>query len=263
MFAVKENFPEIVKRSQRLINEKYADAVAAFLCGSIIRGTHNADSDYDVVVIYPELENAYRESYMFENRKIETFVHDPETLTWFFEKCDAASGIPSLPTMVDQGLIIKNNEGLADKIKAQAHELLLLGPEPLSLEQIEDYRYRITDLCDDLRTSPDISCCLAAGTSLYQVIADFYLRVNDSWSAGGKMLPVVLKEHDPQFAYRYSEAFLLLFNSQLSYSVITLAEEILEPWGGFLFDGYKREAKPKMRLKRSGWKSRLRKRCKK
>jgi hypothetical protein len=263
MFAVKENFPEIVKRSQRLIKEKYDDAVAAFLCGSIIRGTHNEDSDYDMVIIYPQLKNAYRESYMFESRKIEAFVHDPETLTWFFEKNDAITGVPSLPTMVDQGLIVKNKNGLADKIKTQAHQLLLLGPEPLSFEQIEDYRYQITDLCDDLRTSPDISCCLSAGGVLYKVLADFYLRVNDSWSASGKMLPVVLKEHDPQFAYRFSEAFLLLFNSQLSYSVITLAEEVLEPYGGFLFDGYMREAKPKMRLKRTGWKSRLRKRSKK
>ncbi len=246
-----DSFPDIVSRGHRLVEEKFADAAAAFLCGSIIRGDHTPESDYDMVIVFHRLEKARRESFIFENRKIEAFIHDPETLRWFFEKCDAACGVPSLPAMVNQGLIVKNVDGLADRIKTEAHQLLLHGPQPLSLRQIEDFRYAIGDLCDDLRSPRNFAETMGTAARLFELLAEFYLRVNGQWSAKGKSIARALKQFSPEFAYRYTEAFRLLFSSEMTYTVIALAEEVLQPYGGMLFEGYVREAPLKARLKRT------------
>lgn len=251
MFGLLDNFPEVVGRAQRLVEEKFSSAIAAFLCGSIIRGDSTPESDYDMVIVHEKLENAYRESFIYENRKIEAFVHDPETLTWFFEKVDAASGVPSLPAMVDKGLIIKNVDSAADRFKTQAHNLLLMGPKPLSADEIDNFRYFINDLCDDLRYPRNFDETIATAARLYELLADFYLRTRGRWSAKGKSIPRALKEVSPEFAFRYSEAFRLLYSSQMTYSVISLAEEITSEFGGLLFDGYIRKAPAKFRLKRS------------
>lgn len=248
-----DNFPEIIGRAQRLVIDQFSDALAAFLCGSIICGDSTPESDYDMVVIFPKLENACRKSFIFEDRKIEAFVHDPETLTYFFEKVDAASGIPSLPTMVNQGLILKNENGAADKFKTQAHNLLLMGPKPLTQEEIENFRYHINDLCDDLKFPRNYDETIASGTELYSTLADFYFRSQGFWSASSKSIPRGLKRVSPDFAFRYSEAFRLLFSSEMTYSVISIAEEVLAPHGGMLFGGYTRNAPAKFRLKRSGF----------
>jgi hypothetical protein len=259
MFFGSDNFPEIVKRGQRLVEARYADAEACFLCGSIITGESTPDSDYDLVIVYRHLDHAFRESFVFEGRKIEAFVHDPETLRWFFEKVDAASGVPSLPFMINQGLILKNHGGMADRIKTQAHNLLLMGPKPLSQKEIDDRRYFISDLCDDLRTPRSFDETIATAGKLYQELADFYLRSRGHWSAKGKSIPRVLKRVAPEFAYRFSQAFKLLYSSEMTYTVISLAEEILRDHGGLLFDGYRREAPAKWRLKRSGLKKNAKK----
>ncbi|MEW6711245.1 MAG: nucleotidyltransferase domain-containing protein [Candidatus Riflebacteria bacterium] len=247
-----DSFGEVVNRAMRLVESRYAKAAAAFVCGSVIRGDATVESDYDMVIVFPQVENAWRESFIFENRKIEAFVHDPETLRWFFEKEDAASGVPSLPNMVNHGLILKNLDGIADQIKEQAHKLLLLGPKPLSPEQIDNYRYFINDLCDDLKFPRSFEESIAVASRLYSLLAEFYLRSNGYWSASGKSIPRALKQVSPEFSYRFNEAFKLLFSSEMTYQVIALAEETLRPWGGMLFDGYHRQAPAKFRLKRPG-----------
>ncbi|MFZ5951462.1 MAG: nucleotidyltransferase domain-containing protein [Candidatus Rifleibacteriota bacterium] len=247
-----DSFGEVVNRAMRLVESRYAEAAAAFVCGSVIRGDATAESDYDMVIVYSHVDNAWRESFIFENRKIEAFVHDPETMRWFFEREDAASGVPSLPNMVNQGLILKNMDGLADLIKEQAHKLLLRGPKPLSSEQIDNYRYFINDLCDDLKYPRNFEESIAVASRLYSLLAEFYLRVNGHWSASGKSIPRALKQISPELAYRFNEAFKLLFSSEMTYQVIALSEEILRPWGGMLYDGYHRNAPAKFRLKRPG-----------
>ena len=63
-------------------------------------------SDLDLVVVFQKLENAYRESSRFDNWPVEAFVHDSETLNYFFQM-DRVSGVPSLPNMVNEGVEVR------------------------------------------------------------------------------------------------------------------------------------------------------------
>ena len=91
---------ELIAIATKIQQDRYPDADVIFLAGSVIRGEGTATSDLDLVVVFQQLPAAYRESFQFEGWPVEAFVHDPETLRYFFFEVDSPTGIPSLPAMV-------------------------------------------------------------------------------------------------------------------------------------------------------------------
>lgn len=61
-------------------------------------------SDLDLVVVYQRIDAAFRESFVYAGWPVETFVHDPETLRYFFMHVDRPSGVPSLAHMISTGM---------------------------------------------------------------------------------------------------------------------------------------------------------------
>ena len=53
---------------------------------------------------------------------------------------------------------------------------------------------------------------------------------------------------DPEFHNRFADAFETAFTSDDATAVIRLCEDVLEPDGGFLFDGYTRDAPKEWRI---------------
>jgi hypothetical protein len=99
------------------------------------------------------------------------------------------------------------------------------------------------------RRSTSCWCCWrAAGAKFYQEAADFYLRSRNLWAATGKAIPRRLREVDADFAARCCAAFDELFAAKRADAVIVLAEEMLAPHGGFLFDGYADDAPATSRI---------------
>lgn len=83
----------IIDVDRALQSEKrYRDATAVRAAGSLVRGEGTAYSDLDLVVVYARLPAAYRESFVFEGFPVEAFVHDPETLEYFFAEVDYPRG---------------------------------------------------------------------------------------------------------------------------------------------------------------------------
>jgi len=131
--------------------ERYPDAKAFFLAGSIVRGEGTDHSDLDIVVIFEQLPAAYRESFLYSGRPVEAFVHDPATLAYFFHHVDRPSGVPSLPAMVLEGVELPEASALSTSLKRLARSVLDLGPPPWDGKAVDESRYRITGLVDDLR----------------------------------------------------------------------------------------------------------------
>src|SRR5687767_6405747 len=104
------------------VAQRYATAEVAFCAGSIVRGDGAAHSDIDLVVILPELKAAWRESFFHQGWPVEAFVHDASTLRYFFEEIDAKSGVPSLPQMVDEGLVVRGDQSVAGMYKQLAKQ---------------------------------------------------------------------------------------------------------------------------------------------
>src|SRR5262245_43039972 len=85
---------EILDLANAVRLERYADAEVVLAAGSLVRGTGTPFSDLDLVVLCPRLAWAYRESFRFNGCPVEAFIHDPQTLEYFFVEVDRAAGIP-------------------------------------------------------------------------------------------------------------------------------------------------------------------------
>ena len=232
----------IVDAANAIRSERYPEASAVFAAGSILRGEGTSRSDLDLVVVYSKLTCAYRESFMRERLPVEVFVHDPETLEFFFFEVDRPSGIPSLPNMVMEGIEIPAPNELSRSLKQVAASLIAAGPPGLDEEAEQRARYAVTDLVDDLRDRRSHDELVATGALLYERLADYHLRRLRLWSARGKAIPRALRRADPVLCARYCRSFDSLFRSGGVREVIELTEDLLAPAGGFLFDGFRSDA---------------------
>ena len=217
----------------------YPNSDVIFLAGSVIRGEDTATSDLDLVVVFQQLPAAYRESFQFEGWPVEAFVHDPETLRYFFFESDKPTGIPSLPAMVSEGIEIPEPSQLSRELKQLANDVLTAGPPVWDKDAINRSRYTLTELIDDIRAPRSRAELVASGTQLYDAVADHYLRSRNLWSATGKSIPRRLRKVAPQFADQFEESFAALFAHGETDKLISLVENMLAPDGGWLFEGYK------------------------
>ena len=232
----------IIDVARRVRRERYPDAEATFAAGSIVRGEGTAFSDLDLVVVYRELPSAYRESFRFDGYPVEAFVHDQETIEYFFTEVDRPSGIPSLPQMVVEGVEIPEATEASQALKRRAAAVIGDGPPPLDAAAERRMRYFVSDLLDDVRAPRSAEELTGIGARLYEELADYYLRRRGRWSGKGKAIPRALGQADPALAARYGEAFSALFGNGDPRAVIRLAEEILQDAGGPLFDGFRMDA---------------------
>jgi hypothetical protein len=221
---------------------RYPDAAVVFAAGSIVRGEGTPYSDLDLVVVYPRLRCAARESFLHDNCPVEAFLHDPETLEYFFDQVDRPSGVPSLPQMVAEGIEIPAASDLSRALKQRAAALLAAGPPPLDADTEAQWRYNVSDLLDDLRGARSHDELVATGAALYDRLADYHLRRLGRWSGKGKGIPRALQRVDRELAIRFGRTFDDLFRLDDAGEVIALAEELLRPAGGPLFDGFRSDA---------------------
>jgi hypothetical protein len=229
--------------ARTLLGDRYAGADVGFVAGSIVRGEGTRYSDLDLVVIYANLDHAYRESFTADGFPVEAFVHDPSTLEYFFVEVDRKSGVPSLAQMVVEGIEVPGQTPLTRTLKARAAAIIAAGPPALDPDTERQMRYFVSDLLDDLRAPRSRDELVGAGARLYECLADYVLRSRGRWSAKGKSIPRALRRHDAGLAAAYAEAFTALF-ARADASVLGLAEDLLRDTGGPLFDGYRRDAPP-------------------
>lgn len=237
----------IIAVAKAIRSDRYMDAQAVFAAGSIVRGEGTPYSDLDLVVVYASLPKAYRESFRFDGYPVEAFVHDPETLEYFFVEIDRASGVPALPAMILEGIEIPAPSELSQALKRRASAIVAEGPPPLDEETERRMRYVVSDLVDDLRAPRSRDELTASGARLYEQLADYYLRRQGRWSARGKSIPRALQQADAPISSAFSDAFSSLFARGEPGAVVALAEDILRRSGGPLFDGFRSDASPEWR----------------
>ena len=225
--------------------ERYEGARALFLGGSVMRGEATPASDLDIVVVYERLPNAYREAFMYGGWPVEAFVHDAGSLEEFFER-DRRRGVPALMSMVWEGVEVPEPSEFSARLKRSARELLEAGPPPWDEEELTLRRYRLTDWVDDMRFPRSAEELVATGAWLYQDAAEFYFRTRGLWSAHSKTIPRRLRETDAAFAERFLRAFDALFAEKHPGPAVALVAELLEPFGGFFFEGFRMETETRV-----------------
>jgi predicted nucleotidyltransferase len=230
------SIPAPIEAAKRFIKDRFPFCDAALLAGSVVRGEATTTSDLDIVVFDCKVTAPYRESLRAFGWPVEVFVHNSHSYKQFFES-DAKRARPSLPRMVSEGLILKNSEILS-AIREEAAAIIENGPEMWTKKEIEMKRYFITDTLDDFIGSTKRAEELFIANVLADLLHEFVLRTNKHWIGNSKWMFRELTRFDPQFAECFVQAFDNYYRNGEKSQVIELADSILEPFGGKLFEGF-------------------------
>lgn len=225
-----------IEAAHKFINEYFPNCQGALLAGSVVRGEATETSDLDIVIFDKNLSSSYRESLIDYGWAIEVFVHNLTSYKQFF-KMDYERARPSMPRMVSEGKILKD-DGIIDSIKKEAMEILNNGPEEWSEETINTKRYFITDALDDFIGCSNRAEDIFIANTLAELLSEFVLRTNHQWIGASKWVIRSLKNYDEEFANHFVEAFDNFYKTGNKNEVIQLVDYVLQPFGGQLFDGF-------------------------
>ncbi|RHW43261.1 nucleotidyltransferase domain-containing protein [Neobacillus notoginsengisoli] len=227
---------EPIAAAQAFIAKHYPDCKAAILAGSVVRGEATETSDLDMVIFDPEIPFSYRESVLDEGWPIELFVHNMTSYRHFFEM-DKEDAIPTMPRMVAEGIVLKGKDAV-EPIRREARELMDAGPDEWLEETIIAKRYFITDVLDDFIGCPDRGEGLFIANKLADLAVEFVLRTNRKWLGNSKWVARSLKQFDEGFASRFIDSLDAFYRKEAKEPLIQIVDEILEPYGGRLFEGF-------------------------
>ncbi|WP_349959626.1 nucleotidyltransferase domain-containing protein [Rhizobium sp. ZPR3] len=240
-------FETATRATSSVLASRFPGYSYAFASGSIIRGEGRKGSDIDLVVVFDRLETAWRETFIEGDFPFEVFVHDSETLSWFFES-DIARGYPVIIHMVATGQILGPDLDKGQVWKDYAASILHASPPELVGEKLNALKYQITDLLDDLRGEPAAPEACAIATQLYQPLADLMLLGRGRWSGKGKWIPRLLREVDLKLADSFDGAFKRASVGEVE-ALCNLTHSELDRHGGPFFAGDKRMASQQARRK--------------
>jgi predicted nucleotidyltransferase len=225
-----------IDAAQLFITKHFPNCDGALLAGSVIRGEATDTSDLDIVVFDNNRMTSYRESFIAFGWAIEVFVHNLTSYKQYFDE-DYKRAIPSMPRMVSEGIILKDN-GIIDAIKEEANQLLEMGPEKWSQQTIKTKQYFITDALDDLIGCSNKAEELFIANALAELVSEFVLRTNRQWIGHSKWVVRALMQYDETFTQQFINAFDIFYKTGAKEQIINLVDKVLEPYGGKFFEGF-------------------------
>lgn len=229
---------DAIAAARAVVEEHHCDARAAFLGGSVITGRRTAMSDLDIVVLHHGAPAPYRASFRHADWPVELFVHTEATWYAYVEREVRKRRSPLL-WMCAEGLLLFDTDGVGARLAAEARKLTAAGPPSVSVEEIDDRRYAITDLLDDLSGSTDEGERLFIATELARRTGELALAIGGSWNGGGKWLARRLETTAPGLGMRLHHCVREVLGGQVE-PLIGVVDEVLGQAGGRLWAGYKR-----------------------
>jgi len=235
---------------RRLWSERYPSANMLFCGGSVIRGEGLPSSDLDVVVVFPDLANAWRESFHFDGWPIDVFAHDPGTLAYFVAQ-DCASGRPSLAQMIAESFVVPFETPTSLAIQAWARSIVAAPPAKPDAPSLEYDRFCLTDIVHDLQDNRSPAELRALACKLYPLLCNFVLRTRGSWLGSGKTLPKLVATVAPDLSHAIESAFDVFFTTGERTDILRITKQVLAPFGGELFAGFRSDAPRSARVSAS------------
>ncbi|GAA4357665.1 nucleotidyltransferase domain-containing protein [Angustibacter luteus] len=238
--------PDPVETARALVLQRFPGARAAWLGGSIARGDATATSDLDVTVLLAGPPAPFRESLVSQGWPVELFVHDEGSLRHYCEK-DQARRQPTIQRLVGESVVLLDTDGagalLAGRLLAEA----AAGPRPLTEPELASARYTISDQLDDLVGALDDDERLAVAVALHRSVGDLALTGRRRWTGTGKGQLRELRRLDADEGTTLAGDLPAAVRAAAVGEVaplVRLADAVLEPHGGRLFDGHRVGGEP-------------------
>jgi hypothetical protein len=227
--------PAVTDMARQLVLELYPDARAAWLGGSVVRGDAGPTSDLDITVLLDGPPAPRRKSLEYAGWPVELFVHTEKSLRYFADK-DQQRRQPSLARLIGESVVLIDTDGSGVRLQQDCLAEIAAGPRPLTTAELDQERYGITDLIDDLvDASGDVR--LAIASVLWQQAARLLLTGAGHWSGTGKGLLREVRAYDDAHGTHHASALLHGVRADDD-SLVEEVDRILRPYGGRLFAGF-------------------------
>ncbi|BAC12259.1 hypothetical conserved protein [Oceanobacillus iheyensis HTE831] len=226
-----------IEAANKIVEQHFPECTGSILAGSVVRAEATNTSDLDIVIFDKKLPAAYRTSFHAFGWPVEAFVHNRESFKFFFES-DRKRARPSLPDMVANGIIIKNEDGVIDKIRGEAKQILMNGPDNWMEEEVDLKRYFITDVLDDFIGSENRSEELFIINKLADLVSEFILRTDNQWVGESKGMYRALHIYDANLTDELIQSLDAFYQHNEKNCMIEFVDRILEPFGGRFFEGF-------------------------
>jgi hypothetical protein len=229
---------EPVPAAADFVATHFPDALAAFVGGGVLTSARTPTSDLDVVVVLDGPPAPYRETFRHQGWVVEAFVHDRDSLDYYFGR-DADRRVCSLLRMCGESRVLVDRTGRAEKIQADARRRLEAGPPRLGDDQREAMRYRLSDLLEDLEGCADDDELPYIAAAVMTQTAELALAAGGAWAGTGKGLHRAVVAHDPELARRLVGAHRDAVCRGSREALHGLALDVLARVGGPLLEGYR------------------------
>jgi hypothetical protein len=234
-----------VRTARELVQDRFPEARAAFLAGSVLTARRTPASDLDIVVVMDGPPAPCRESLVYGGWPVELFVQTVAVWHGFAEEETAKRNSPLL-SMCSDGMLLVDADGLGASLQDEARRRWAAGPPPLSDAERDYQRYVLTDLLDDLRGCSDPAERVHLVAHMLQRASELVLLVGGHWLGTGKWLSRRLAAADPGVHRRLTEAAAQAIaggtadtggTGDLS-AFAAAVTEVLDRAGGPLWSGY-------------------------
>ncbi|WP_039798886.1 nucleotidyltransferase domain-containing protein [Nocardia araoensis] len=229
--------------ARELVCERFPQARAAWLGGSTALGIATATSDLDITVLLSGPPAPYRESLLYHRWPVELFVQTDTSMEHFIAK-EREARRPATLRLIGQSHILLDNDGSGKHLRERCAAQLAAGPQPLTAEEMQAARYGITDLFDDLTSSPDENERLLIAVNLWRATADLLLTGHGHWTGSGKWLHRELCSLDRETGTDYAQTLADGVRAVALGAIEPMADivtQALSTFGGRLFDGFRAE----------------------
>lgn len=222
-----------------VVAERFPDARAAWLGGSVVRGQATAASDLDVTVLLDGPPAPFRDTVRWHGWLVELFVHTDASLDHYRRADLEGRRQPTMSRLVGETVVLVDRDGSGTRRRAECLAEIGAGPSPLSPDDLLLARYRVTAWVDDLRSAtPPLRT--AAATTAYAELLGLLLDVHRRWRGQGKGLArevLALDEARGTRWLRRADAGLAAAVAGDPAPLAALADEVLDLAGGPLREG--------------------------
>ncbi|PFJ71376.1 nucleotidyltransferase, partial [Bacillus cereus] len=140
--------------------------------------------------------------------------------------------------LVSEGIALKGENEIVEKLKKEANDLLNKGPAKWTEETMKQKRYFITDTLDDFIGATKREEELFIANLLADLVHEYVLRVNGQWLGNSKWFIRVLKRYDEQYADQFVAVFDHFYKAGDKNELISFIEKTLDQYGGRVFEGF-------------------------
>jgi len=225
--------------ARAFVTAHFPDCLGAALFGSVARGEPTATSDLDIIIVTHEDISPYRKSYREYGWFIEAFVgsrkYNEEKIKHFRDR-----QIPSFLTSYAEGVVLKDHQNFVQDLQEKAREILEQGPDELTPQEIDTYRYLITDWLDNFVDSESYEESLFIAYDLAAKAGEFLLAYNRKWTGERKWLYRALRNLDQELADRLVEELKRFYQSGSKEGLVSVIVRVLDLIGGKLYEGFSR-----------------------